>query len=407
MNRNRPPSKNRPGGLFAGLRVGGFLLLLPAVLSVCRADPLADFRGLADNRIAIRTSLGVRRAEPLGDTQVQLILGMSVTRACQRAASYRIISFHDDNYSYAKFVQPRKASARAEIEVEGPAGCPFARFERTIVTLDLPNAMKEGVEYFVLAQGSQGEMVTGGHTAQGFVLRKAQTPPAADLAVDLAVLGLRQLEPVGPGILKLEFGPNFSADAASRTQDYLVRVAGKPVKVVQLGRISRIDTYLPTGWPFAAIPMHEVFLQFDPPLHDGDLIDVEVNRAVTAAANRASFRFREKQSLSNSIKVNQVGYLTDSPVKLAYLGAGWGPSRRRFRRPNRAKLEPMTRWRRRFGTNCKKRKGSRRSRMARPPHDRPPAPWPSTSRPSSASAGKRTCRWSSAARRGWCTVPAR
>ena len=324
MDRHRPPSKTRPGDLFAGLRVGGFLLLLPAVLSVCHADPLADFRSLADNRIAVRTSLGVRRAEPLGETQVQLILGMSVTRACQRAASYRIISFHDDNYSYAKFVQPRKVSARTEIEVEGPAGCPFARFERTTVTLDLPSAMKEDVEYFVVAQGSQGEMVTGGHTAQGFVFRKAQTRLAADDAVDLAVLGLRQLEPVGPGILKLEFGPNFSADASSRTQNYLVRVAGKPVKVAQLGRISRIDTYLPTGWPFAAIPMHEVFLQFDPPLHDGELIDVEVNRAVTVAANRASLRFHEKQSLSNSIKVNQVGYLTDSPVKLAYLGRWLG-----------------------------------------------------------------------------------
>jgi endoglucanase len=324
VNRNRPPSENRQGDFFAGLRVGGFLLLLPAVLSVCRADPLGDFRGLADNRIAVRTSFGVRRAQPLGDTQVQLILGMSVTRACERAASYRIISFHDDNYSYAKFVPPRKASSRAEIEAEGPAGCPFARFERTIVTLDLPNPMKEGVEYFVLAQGSQGEMVTGAHTAQGFVFRKGQARPAGDDAVDLAVLGLRQLEPVGPGILKLEFGPNFSADAAPRPQNYLVRVAGKPLKVAHLGRISRIDTYLPTGWPFAAIPMHEVFLQLEAPFHDADLIEVEVNRAVTAAANRASLRFNEKQSLSNSIKVNQVGYLIDSPVKLAYLGRWLG-----------------------------------------------------------------------------------
>ncbi|MGA2034135.1 MAG: glycoside hydrolase family 9 protein [Thermoguttaceae bacterium] len=324
MNRNRPPSENQYGHCLAALRAGGFLLMLPAVLSVCRADPLADFRGLADNRIAVRTSFGVRRAEPLGGAQVQLILGMSVTRACQRAASYRIISFQDDNYAYAKFVAPGKSSARAEIEAESPAGCPFARFERTIVTLDLPNPMKEGMEYFVIAQGSQGEMVTGAHTAQGFVYRKAEARPAADDAVDLAVLGLRQLEPVGSGILKLEFGPNFSADAAARPENYLVRVAGKPVKVAHLGRISRIDTYLPTGWPFAAIPMHEMFLQFEEPLHNDDLIEVEVNRAVTTAANRASLRFNEKQSLSNSIKVNQVGYLSDSPVKLAYLGRWLG-----------------------------------------------------------------------------------
>ncbi len=265
MYRNRPRGENRQRDCLSlsAWRAGGFLLLLPAVVAVCRADGLADFRGLADNRIAVRTSLGVRRAAPLGDTQVRLTLGMSVTGACRRAASYRIISFQDDNYSYAKFVLPRRASARAEIEARGPAGCPFARFERTVVTLDLPTAMKEGVEYFVVAQGSQGEMVTGGHTAQGFIFRKGQPPPAADDAVDLAVLGLRQLEPVGPGILKLEFGPDFSADAASRPQNYLLRVAGKPVKVTHLGRISRIDTYLPTGWPFAAISMHEVFLQLE------------------------------------------------------------------------------------------------------------------------------------------------
>jgi hypothetical protein len=320
---NHPQSDNRPGGFFTALRAIALLLLLPAARSVCHADPLVDFRSLADNRIAVRTSLGVRRADPLDETHLQLILGMSVTPACQRAASYRIISFQDDNYSYAKFVRPCAASSRVETEAEGPAGCPFARFERTIVKLDLPSPMKEGVEYFVLAQGSQGEMVTGAHTAQGFVFHKAQAQLAGDDAVNLAVLGLRQLEPVGPGLLKLEFGPDFSA-AAGRKESYQVRVAGKPVKVVHLGRISRIDTYMPTGWPFAAIPMHEVFLQLETPFHDADLIEVEVRRTITTAANFASIRFNEKQSLSNSIKVNQVGYLTDSPAKIAYLGRWLG-----------------------------------------------------------------------------------
>jgi hypothetical protein len=309
--------------LASGLRAG-WLVWLPAVAALCRADPLADFRGLADNRIAVRTSFGLRSAEPLGDTRVELVLGMSVTPACQRAASYRIISFRDDNYAYAKFVTPRQVAARTEVEAEGPPGCPFTRFERTIVTLDLPQPLAEGVEYFVLAQGSQGEMVTGGHTAQGFVFGKGRAAAARDHAVDLAVLGLRRLEPVGPGILALEFGPDFSAAAAGQTRNYSVRVAGKPLRVVRLGRTSKIDTYLPSGWPFAAIPMHEMFLQIEEPLGDGDLVEVEVNRAVTAAASRASLRFQEKRSLTNSIKVNQVGYLSDSPVKLAYLGRWLG-----------------------------------------------------------------------------------
>ncbi|MHB1033974.1 MAG: glycoside hydrolase family 9 protein [Pirellulales bacterium] len=323
MTLNRPRGNDRQRDLFSAARAGGVFLLLAMVASIGRADPLADFRALADTRVAVRTSLGVRRAEASGDAQVRLTLGMSVTGACQRAASYRIVSFQDDNYAYAKFVQPRAASCRTELEIEGPAGCPFARFERTIVTLDLPTPMQAGAEYFVVAQGSQGEVVTGGHTAQGFVF-KGPPRPADDAAVHLAVLGLRQLEPVGPKILKLEFGPNFSAKAAGLPHNYTVRVAGKPVKVSRLGRISRIDTYLPTGWPFAAIAMHEVFLELAEPFADGDLVEVEVNRAVTAATNRASLRFNEKQSLTNSIKVNQVGYLVDSPVKQAYLGRWLG-----------------------------------------------------------------------------------
>lgn len=325
MNWNQPIAGNRWRCRFlSGLRAGGGLLWLSIVASLCHADPLAEFRNLADNRIAVRISFGLRSAEPLSDTRVELVLGMSVTPACQRPASYRIISFHDDHYAYEKFATPRQAAARTEVEAEGPPGCPFTRFERTVVTLDLPYPLKQGLEYFVVAQGSQGEMVTGGHTAQGFIFSQAKGETVRDDAVDLAVLGLRGLEPVGPGIIALEFGPAFSAEAAGQTRNYSVRVAGKPAPVVRLGRISKIDTYLPTGWPFTAIPMHEVFLQVDKPLADGDLVEVEVNRAVTTAANRASFRFEGKRSLSNSIKVNQVGYLADSPVKLAYLGRWLG-----------------------------------------------------------------------------------
>jgi hypothetical protein len=294
------------------------------MIAVGRADAVADFRGLADNRVAVRTSFGLRRAAPLSGTRVELVLGMSVTPACRRAASYRLVSFQDDRYAYEKFVTPRQATARTELEAEGPPGCPFARFERTVVTLDLPQPLAEGAEYFAIAQGSQGEMVTGGHTAQGFVFGKGQAGAARDDAVDLAVLGLRSLEPVGSGILGLEFGPNFSAEAASQAENYSVRVSGKPARVVRLGRRSKIDTYLPTGWPFAAIPMHEMFLELDRPLRDGDLVEVEVGQAVTRAAGRASLRFQERGSLSNSIKVNQVGYLSDSPVKLAYLGRWLG-----------------------------------------------------------------------------------
>ena len=177
----------------------------------------------------------------------------------------------------------------------------------------------------------------------------------------------------------------------ARPANYSVRAAGKPLRVVRLGRTSKIDTYLPSGWPFAAIPMHEMFLQIEEPLGDGDLVEVEVSRAVTAAASRASFRFQEKRSLTSSIKVNQVGYLTDSPVKLAYLGRWLGPSRRRPR-SSRVQLAPTLPSPRHSGINWTNPRGSRRKPgCGQPPRRTPPGPpWPSRSRPISTSAAKRT-----------------
>ena len=287
-------------------------------------DAVSEFRGLPDNRIAVRTSLGLRSAEAVDETHVEIVLGMSVTPACGRAVSYRILSFQDDGYAYEKFVMPLAASARTELEIEGPAGCPFPRFQRTVVRLELPRPLKEGVEYFVVAQGSGQEMVTGGHTAQPLVFRKGSRIERDDHAVDLAVLGLRQIEPVGPGIIRLEFGPAFSAEAAHRVENYRVRIAGAAARVVRFGRITKVDAYLPTGWPFVAIPVHEIFLELDRPLKDGDTVDVEVDRSVTTAARTGSLRFESCGTVSNSLKVNQVGYLTDSPVKIAYLGRWMG-----------------------------------------------------------------------------------
>src|ERR1039458_9009481 len=63
----------------------------------CRADDLAMFRALPDNRIAIRTSFGLREAEATDATHVRLMFGMSVTRAAGRATSYRILSFREDD----------------------------------------------------------------------------------------------------------------------------------------------------------------------------------------------------------------------------------------------------------------------------------------------------------------------
>ncbi len=311
-------------------RIGGVVLVLAWIwCGLATADDLEDFRGLVDNRVAVRTSLGVRGARASGAKQVELVIGLSVTSACERAESYRIISFEDPAYAYERFVKPARATARREAEADGAAGCGIERFERTLVHLDLPAALKPGARYYVVAQGSRGEMVTGGHCAAEFVFDGAGgdvAKAAADAAVlvDAAVLGLRQVESVGAGIVKLEFGPNFSPAAGSRAENYSLRVNGQPRPATGLGRLSRVDTYWPVGWPFRAIVMHEVFLQMGAALRSGDVLDVEVTGAVCTTARTARLKFQETASVSGSIKVNQVGYLQDSPVKIGYLGRWMG-----------------------------------------------------------------------------------
>ncbi len=302
-------------------------MMLVLVLVVSRAqaaDPVEEFRGLVDNRVAVRTSLGVRYARALGPETVELSVGMSVTRAVENPVSYRVISEGDEAYAYAKFVKPVKAVVRRELECEAVAESPFPKFERTVVTLTLPVRMKDGARYSVVAQGAASEMVTGGHTAGSFVYHPGEVSPVPGTAVDLAVLGLRQVMPEGNGVLKLEFGPDFSARASAKAESYGVAINGRPAKIVNLGRITRVDSYLPVGWPFVAIPMHEVFLQVEPKFKEGDEITVEVMPALTTAARKAGMVFHDASTFSDAIKVNQIGYLPDSPVKLAHLGRWMG-----------------------------------------------------------------------------------
>lgn len=307
----------------ARLWSAGFTLLL-SVSAAASALTLDEFRALPDNRVAIRTSFGVRSARPLSPTQVEVVIGMSVTGCAAKAEAYRVISNQDGNYAYAKFVMPTMATVRSEAELAGVGNSPFPKYERTIVTLDLPTPMKEGVKYYVITQGVGGEMVTGAHTAGEFEYGAIAAPATTGYSVDLAVLGLRQIEPVGPGIIKLEFGPCYNTIAGMDVASYTVTLGGKSAKILNLGRISKLDTYLPVGWPFKAIPMHEVFLQLDRPIEDGEKVAVEVSKVVTAGAATAVLTFDSKASITNSIKVNQVGYLSDSPAKTGYLGRWMG-----------------------------------------------------------------------------------
>ncbi|HEY3284064.1 MAG TPA: glycoside hydrolase family 9 protein [Armatimonadota bacterium] len=303
--------------------------LVVSLLVVAQGRPaagmsVAEFRGLPDDRVAVRTSLGLRSAWATDATHVRVTLGASITDACGKADSYRILSFQDPAYAYERFVRPEAAEARRVVELPGPKGCPLPRFERAEVTLTLLRPLRPGKRYFVIAQGTEGLMVTGGHTAQSFTYRPGAKEPPRDGSVDRAVLGLRRVEPVGPRLLMLEIGPCSAPDAATDVSAYHVRVAGLPVAVTRIGRRSCIDTYLPVGWPFQVLPMHEIYLEIARPVKDGDQVDVELDPRLTTAEGAASLRFGDRNSLSRSLKVNQLGYLASTGPRRAYLGRWMG-----------------------------------------------------------------------------------
>ena len=282
----------------------------------------AELQAALDARPAVRESLGFRSAQATGEKSLRLEFGMSVTDAAANPESYRIVSFDDPGYTYKKFVRPASAKVSKETEAKGVEGSLMPEFAKTIVDLELPQAMKPGAKYFVVAQGVGGAMVTAARTAAP--VKTATDKTSRDPAIDQAVIGLRRIEPVGNGILLAEFGPGFSPATAAAAGAMQVTVNGKPAEIAALGRITRVDAYIPVGWPFKAIPVHEVAVQLAQPFKDGDKIQLDVSEKVTAGNRSASLDFREAKSFSPSIKVNQIGYMPDSPVKVAYLGRWLG-----------------------------------------------------------------------------------
>ena len=285
---------------------------------------LQEFRALPDNRIAIRTSFGVRHAVAIDPLHIKLVIGQSCTDVAGKAGAYRIVSFTDKNYAYKQFVTPVEATAKKEKETDSVPGASFPDFHYTVVTLTCPYRFKARNEYHVIAQGVAKTMVTGGHTAGSFLYSYINKPKPLSSDVDLAVIGLRNIESVGNGIIMLEMGPGFSTDHATSLELYRVSVNGKPEPVLKMGRLSRVDTYLPIDWPLRVIPMHEVFLQLKSSLNSGDKVRVELGSKLTAGLRTAEFQFDNKHTLSNSIKVNQIGFTIDSPAKTAYLGRWMG-----------------------------------------------------------------------------------
>ena len=301
------------------------------------ADPV--LLDAPDKKPFVMTVMGVRKAFPVAADVIRVEIGMaSNSGPFKELGAYRIVSEDDPEYAYEKFVLPSDVTFpnnHTVTELSVPEGfksesrpANITEFKRETVDLKLHAPMQPGKSYAVVTRGHGSDVVSAGRAAYQFKFDPADIAKAPDVdhkpdLRTLTVLGLRGLDSVGNGIIRLEFGPTFFCQEGYLLKHYHVTVNGEPVAVKAMGRRSMIDLYRPVGWPYSVIMQHEVFLQMDRVLAEGDRLRVEVDPAVVSGANAAGIVFSDKRSFSCAVKVNQVGYIA-SAVKAAEIGRWLG-----------------------------------------------------------------------------------
>ena len=323
--------------LFSALFMIALLSVPGTAAFALEADPVLI--AAPDKKPFIMTVMGVRKAFPIAEDMIRVEIGMaSNSGPLNELSAYRIVSEDDPEYAYEKFVQPANVSLPSDhsvVEAIVPDGfkseskeANITEFKRDTVDLKLHSPMQPGKAYAVITYGRGSDVVSAGRAAYEFRYDPADVAKAPDVKhapdlMTLTALGLRGLDSVGNGIIRLEFGPTFFCKEGYLLKHYHITVNGKPVVVTAMGRRSLIDLYRPVGWPFSVIMQHEVFLQLDRVLAEGDRLRVEVDPAVVSGANTAEIVFSDKRSFSCAVKVNQVGYIA-SAVKTAEIGRWLG-----------------------------------------------------------------------------------
>jgi len=322
--------------VLSGLFLAGLLSMSPAVFAL-DADPA--FLAAPDKKPFVMTEFGVRKAFPVAENVIRVEIGTaSNTGPLRELSAYCIVSDDDPEYAYEHFVQPLSLSFPSGHNVtEAVVPSKFksesresniTEFKRETVDVKLHSPMQSGKTYSVIIYGAGSDVVSAGRTACSFRYDPADIGKAPDVQHEpdlttLTALGLRGLDSVGNGIIRLEFGPTYFCQEGYLLKHYHVTINGDPVTIKGMGRRSQIDLYRPVGWPYSVIMQHEVFLQMDRVLAEGDRLRVEVDPAIVSGTNAAEITFSDKRSFSCAIKVNQVGYIA-SAVKSAMIGRWLG-----------------------------------------------------------------------------------
>lgn len=121
----------------------------------------------------------------------------------------------------------------------------------------------------------------------------------------------------------------LDVDRAQRPESYLIssrsdRAYGRGQHPIRVGRKAKgTDFARVQQWKLGHVLTHWVYLVLPKPLRRGGAYTVTVGRLATKT-RRLTFTFHERRTRSETIHVNQVGYVPDAPHKLAYLHAWMG-----------------------------------------------------------------------------------
>ncbi len=153
--------------------------------------------------------------------------------------------------------------------------------------------------------------------------------PQIDLSNKLgSFYGIREISVVSPKAVKLSLGcgiylaglkkENISINS---NDDDDFKSPSHPDKI---GRRSNLDFYIPSGWPWKYVQKHDLFLILDKNLKQGKTYRISFAPGLTCGRSEIELKLRDSESINQSIKVNQLGYLPDSKEKFAYVGLWMG-----------------------------------------------------------------------------------
>jgi len=258
---------------------------------------------------------GLRGAYATAPETVVAVMGASGAPAMGLAGSWRVVSEDDPAYAYGKFVRPLSASVRSSADE-------FPGLRRHEIVLRLPSPLRPGVRYGLVAQGEPNNIATAAKSGTWFsgnVVADGAATHGDAFAAD--IVGLRRASGLGDGKILLEFGAGYSESEGNDLSLYAVEVNGRRRAVSALGRRTRPDAYVCTGWPWPVLRLHDVVLDVGEPLADSDVVSVTLDPKVSSGCRSRSFRVGGTRS--RAVQANQVGYLPDA-AKVAYLGLWLG-----------------------------------------------------------------------------------